>query len=89
MFSKNFSSSIFVFALPFLAPTVVAGRCRVVGEGGIAFAVIVINEVRCNSATDQNNHDGFCPLRNSDLEKLGKGVVLLMESSILMDARTD
>lgn len=44
---------------------------------------------RCKSATDQNNHDGFCPLRNSDLEKLGKGVVLLMESSILMDARTD
>ena len=45
MFAKNFSSSVFVFALPFLAPTVVAGRCRVVGEGGSAFAVVVINEV--------------------------------------------
>lgn len=44
MFANNFSSSIFVLAFPFLAPTVAAGRSRVVGEGGNAFAAMIINE---------------------------------------------
>lgn len=41
------------------------------------------------TATDQSNLVGFCSLRNSDLEKLGKGAVLLMERSVLMDMRID
>lgn len=41
------------------------------------------------TATDQSNLDGFCSLWNSDLEKLGKGAVLLMERSMLMDIRID
>lgn len=46
MFAKDFCSSTFVLAHPFLAPAVAvaAGRSRLVGKGGNAFAVIIINE---------------------------------------------
>lgn len=44
MFAKDFCSSTFVLTHPFLAPALAAGRSRLVGKGGNAFAVIIINE---------------------------------------------
>lgn len=44
LFAKDFSSSTFVLTCPFLAPAVAAVRSRGVGEGGNAFAVIIINK---------------------------------------------
>lgn len=86
MFARNFSSSVFVLILPFLAPAVAACRSGL-GDGGNIFAVIIIMRTWCNSATNQSNLDGIYPLRNSYLGKLGKEAVLLMGRRILMDAR--
>lgn len=78
MFARSFSSSVFVLTLPSWLLTVAACRSRLVGDGGNIYAVIIIMRTWCNSATNQSNLDGVCPLRNSYSGKLGKGAVLLM-----------